>query len=220
MSKNQDTGNLVPDRNSARAINRREMVRRLMLAGGAGFALPATGEADAHRLAVRTTPGKTASKTAETNRPPEFLDPHQYQTLAELAERMIPGSAKAQVSSFIDLLLSVDTRQAQTKFLQSLSAFEAESLQRFSRPFKNLTEARQNEILTFASTVTPGRSSKDQPLQITLHDHFENLKAWISGAYYSSEIGMKEMGWTGQVYFTSFPGCQQSGVKRLKAVGN
>ena len=46
------------------------------------------------------------------------------------------------------------------------------------------------------------------PIRVTLRDHFDNLKGWISGAYYSSEVGMRELGWTGQVMFESFPGCE------------
>jgi hypothetical protein len=55
-----------------------------------------------------------------------------------------------------------------------------------------------DEILTEASSAGSGTR---------LRDHFELLKGWISGAYYSSEIGMRELGWTGQVMFAEFPGC-------------
>lgn len=216
MSKDPDTSNPVPDRNSPTGINRREMVRRLMLAGGAGLAIPAIAEGfpDSQRAAEHTAHRETSSSPAEAGQSPKFLDPHQFQTLGVLAERIIPGSGKAEVSSFIDLLLSVDTQEAQKKFLESLSAFEAESLRRFSHPYIDLTEIHQNEILTSASTAEPGSASKGQPLQLTMRDHFENLKGWISGAYYSSEIGMKSLGWTGQVYFTSFPGCQKPVTKQ------
>jgi Gluconate 2-dehydrogenase subunit 3 len=141
---------------------------------------------------------------------PAFLDQHQSDTLTVLGERIIPGSSKAQVNRFIDLLLSVDTQDAQKKFLRSLSAFEAESLHRFSQPYKDLSEAQQNEILSDASTAHPGKAGDGQPEQVTMRDHFENIKSWVSDAYYSSEIGMKELGWTGEVFFTSFPGCQES----------
>jgi hypothetical protein len=40
---------------------------------------------------------------------------------------------------------------------------------------------------------------------------FENLKTWITGAYYSSEMGMRELGWTGIVFFDDFPGRQHQG---------
>lgn len=37
------------------------------------------------------------------------------------------------------------------------------------------------------------------------------MKGWVVGAYYSSEVGMRELGWTGDVMFESFPGCEHPG---------
>ena len=45
------------------------------------------------------------------------------------------------------------------------------------------------------------------PEVVTLRDHLDHLKGWIAGAYYSSEAGLKELGYTGQMFFTSFPDC-------------
>ena len=42
---------------------------------------------------------------------------------------------------------------------------------------------------------------------VTLRDHLDHLKGWIAGAYYSSEAGLKELGYTGQMFFASFPDC-------------
>jgi hypothetical protein len=213
MNKNQDAAVSGNQSRSESGINRREMVRRLMMAGGAGFALPGISEGHpiARHLANQDTVAETGAKAAKADGAPAFLDKHQITTLEVLGERIIPGSSKAQVNRFIDLLLSVDTQDAQKKFLASLSAFEAEALKRFSHPYKDLTETQQNEILTTASTAEHGEVNEGQPRHVTLRDHFENLKNWVSGAYYSSEIGMKELGWTGEVFFTSFPGCQNPG---------
>ena len=54
----------------------------------------------------------------------------------------------------------------------------------------------------------PAPGSDDSPPN--LRDHFENLKGWVSGAFYSSEFGMKELGWTGQVMRESYPGCEHT----------
>lgn len=125
------------------------------------------------------------------------------------------------MNRFIDLLLSVDTQENQKKFLASLSAFDAEAINRHHQPFKDLTEGQQNAIVTQASTEKAGQEngadwswfsvpSKEgsEEVHITLRDYFENLKTWVSGAYYSSEAGMKELGWTGQVMWDSYRGCQ------------
>jgi hypothetical protein len=204
-------------------MNRRQMVQRLAGAVGAGMAIP--GVAAAHpvhkHLSSEATLAAADEKAATADWAPEFLDPHQNATLIVLAERIVPGSTGAQVNRFVDLLLTVDTQENQKKFLASLSTFEAEAITRHRQPFKDLTEDQQNAILTTASTEKPGQESgadsssvppKDgaEEVRMTLRDHFENMKTWVSGAYYSSEHGIKELGWTGQVMWDSYPGCQHS----------
>ncbi|MGH9435981.1 MAG: gluconate 2-dehydrogenase subunit 3 family protein [Terriglobia bacterium] len=209
-------------------MNRREMVRRLATAMTAGTAIAAVpGVAAAHPVHKHTMSDSTMQRAeaaaADKNWSPLFFDPHQNETFIVLAERIIPGSTGAQVNRFVDLLLSVDSLDEQKRFVNSLSAFEAYSLTNFQRPFKDLTEGQQNQVLTVASTEKPGsdlgKAGREHILgpsthettaerHLTLRDHFENLKHWVSGAYFSSEPGMKSMGWTGQVYFSSFPGCQ------------
>ena len=217
MGNNLDRELLNGTRDAGGEMSRREMVRRLMMGASAGVALPAVAASHpiAKHLADSAAVAQARPKSAAASWSPAFFDPHQNETFVVLAERIIPGSSQAQVNRFVDLLLSVDTQEAQKRFLASLSAMEAESLQRHSRPFKDLTEAEQNEMLTVASTGKPGVASEEasdqSPDQMTLRDHFENLKAWVKGAYYSSEPGMKGLGWTGQVFFESFPGCQHPG---------
>jgi len=205
---------------SRAGLNRRQMVQRLAGAMGAGLAMP--GVATAHPVHKHLTSESTLTaadeKAAAADWTPEFLDPHQNATLTVLAERIVPGSTGAQVNRFIDLLLSVDTQENQKKLLASLSAFEAEAISRHRQPFKDLIEDQQNAILTTASTEKPsqdnggtglsGPSKEGEEVRLTLRDHFENMKTWVSGAYYSSEAGIKELGWTGQVMWDSYPGCQ------------
>jgi Gluconate 2-dehydrogenase subunit 3 len=213
----------LPVLNNARerGISRRQMVQRVLGSAGAGFALPALGRAHPihQHLADAAVLAAADEKAAAANWTPEFLDAHQNETLIVLAERIVPGSTAAQVNRFIDLLLSVDSQDNQKRFLESLSAFEAEALSRFQHPFKDLTEDQQVQILTAASTEKPGAPEENPRVPSppraegaeaprTMRDQFENLKGWIAGAYYSSEVGMKDLGWTGQVFWDSFPGCE------------
>jgi hypothetical protein len=125
------------------------------------------------------------------------------------------------VNRFVDLLISVDTQENQKKFLASLGAFDHEGITRYSQPFKDLTEDQQIGMLTAASTAKAGgrpddasgpgsgaASKQGEEPTLTMRDHFENVKGWVSGAFYSSEVGMRELGWTGQVVWESFPGCE------------
>ena len=199
----------------ARTLTRREIVQRLLAGAGAGAAWPLV--AASHPIYEQLKNGailnevERLEKTA--NWRPVFLNAQQNETLIALAESIVPGSMKANVSRFIDLLLSVDKAENQTKFVQSLAAFQAEAQKRFGKGFPALADDQKFALLADASTE-PG-SAGDSNAQgskqnSTLHAHFENLKGWISGAYYSSEIGMRELGWTGENAFAEFPGCKHT----------
>lgn len=190
----------------AGVLDRRQVLQGILGGVGAGFAGATLGEAHPmqHHLASPSLIEEATKKAAAPAWKPEFLDTHQHDTLAVLAERIVPGSTQARSSQFIDKLLAVDTRENQQAFLGALGAFEGEAINRHARPWKGLSEAQQVEVLTAASTLAPGKPSGGAP---NLRDHFENLKGWVSGAYYSSEIGLKELGYTGQMFFETFPGC-------------
>jgi hypothetical protein len=206
-------------------LSRREMIRRLVSGLGTGVVLART--ALAHPIYKHLADGEllagAEAQVAEGKWTPKFLSPHQNGTLLVLSERMVPNSSQAQVNRFIDLLLSVDTAETRQEFSNSLAVLDRESIRRFGRAFKDISEAKQNELLTIFSAETlrheetecgdadDAPAKKSVGLRPTLRDHFENLKTWITGAYYSSEMGMRELGWTGMVFFDDFPGCQHQG---------
>ncbi len=202
-----------------RNLSRREMVQRLLAGAGAAWPMVAASHPIHALLADEALFSEADARMAAVDWKPLFLNARQNESLEALSESIVPGSGKAQVNRFIDLLLSVDTPAHQEKFLASLSAIENESQRRFGHAFAVLAENQKIEVLKFASKqgeqrkekeAAPGESStEDQEGQSpsTLHDHFENLKGWISGAYYSSEAGMRELGWTGDYVFESYPAC-------------
>lgn len=192
-------------------LTRREMVQRLLAGAGAGAAWPLV--AAAHPIYAHLANGavfEEAEKLGVADWKPLFLDAQQEELLAALGEAIVPGSGKAQVDRFIDLLLSVETAKHQSRFVESLAAFDAESQKQFAKRFPSLDASQQNTLLTAAAAQpskedSPGAGPKQNS---ALRDHFENLKGWISGAYYSSEAGMRELGWSGEYVFKSFPGCE------------
>jgi hypothetical protein len=185
----------------ASLMGRRELLQALL---SAAVALPALA-AD-HPLRRHVENGEAIAQAEKKARAadwkPEFLDRHQFATLQSLAERIVPGAARAKVSEFVDQLLVVDSPENQRRFLGALGAFDGQALKRASRSWLQLSESDQAAILTEVSTLEAGTSLRDQ---------FDLLKGWIAGAYYSSEIGMKELGWTGNSLFQSYPGCEHPG---------
>lgn len=182
-------------------LSRREAVAKLL----AGMAVGATWPlvTSAHPIYSHLENGALLDRADAAQKStawtPLFLTSDQNQALVALSESIVPGSTKAHVNRFIDLLLSVDTAEHQKQFAASLSAITADCQSRFGRPFQSLTEGEQEALLTSVSEGTPHR------------EHFENLKEWIAGAYYSSEEGMRELGWDGTHAFAKFPECEHGG---------
>jgi hypothetical protein len=214
---------VVKDGPEPGGLGRRQLLQGLL--AGVGAAIP--GATRGHPLAQAAAPPAAvqaaAAKANAADWKPEFLDAHQLATLQALCERIVPGSLAARSDRFVDALLAVDTRDNKQRFLSALGAMEGDARLRFGKPFKSLTEAQQNEVLSAAATGkrghadwvwTPGTIMKPPepaPPTTTPRDHFDNLKQWIAGAYYSSEAGMKELGSTGQMFFASFPDCDHQG---------
>jgi hypothetical protein len=198
-------------------LARRDVIRALVGGIGAGMTLPAVAESHPMHRHLSDASALTEADAAATakNWKPAFLDAHQSETLASLGEQIVPGATATGAHRFVDLLLSVDTPDSQRRFLTALGAIDGAAIERYRRPWKALTAAQQVELLTAASTAAPGeKDASGAAAQPTIRDHFDNLKGWISGAYYSSEAGMRELGFTGNVFHASFPGCPHPGGHR------
>jgi len=162
-----------------------------------------------------------APATAKPPAPPRFLSAHQFATLDALAERIVPGSRAAGVSAFVDGQLALEGADRQQKFLAALSHFESLAIDGKGHPFLALDSPAQDAILEAASTMEAGVPEDDRnwgwfqvpgtkapgPPKYSSRDHFEEIKTRVSGAYYSSETGMRELGFTGRTFFEGFPGC-------------
>jgi hypothetical protein len=215
------TDRRVHERSLAGAVgvNRREVIAGLV-GGGLGALTPGRLEADhpVHRHLGSGAAVDAARKAAESpDWTPAFLSPHQSATLEAVAERLVPGSTAARVHRFVDKLLAIETQDTQRRFLESLSAFDATALEQSGRPVLSLGDTERDAVLEMLSVRAAAAPAAPAPIgspPITggggpgrAVQPFSNMKGWVSGAYYSSEVGMRELGWTGNTFFPSFPGC-------------
>jgi hypothetical protein len=181
-------------------LTRRQMVERLLAGLTAGGLWPTM--ASSHPIHYLLTDQAMLDRIDRAHHAaewkPHFLSEPQAQSLDELAESIIPGSSRAHVNRFIDLLLSVDSKPNQKKFVASLAVVQDEVRHKFGRSFGQLTGHEKEDFLkgAFADSAA--------------HKPIDELKEWVSLAYYSSEEGMKELGWTGTHAFRTFPGCDQN----------
>ena len=121
-----------------------------------------------------------------------FLDQHAFDTLAVLGEQIVPGARAAQVAEFLDRLLAVESTDTQKRFMQALGAFERTAREAHGGPWKTLTEAEATPLLTKISTL---------PHEDATRRAFDSIKGAVAETYYSTEAGMKELGWNGNVTF-------------------
>jgi hypothetical protein len=201
-------------------MKRRELIRAGFLAGAAAAALrPSIGKAQGAAQSSELTPaqsGVDASKDlAAPGWKPLFLDEHQNETLIVLSELMIPatdtpGAKEALVNRYIDVLLAAETPETRRAFLNSLGYLDGESIRRYKSAFRYLTREDQDNLLhAMAYTVNESRWTGEVDAKPDAgHVHFEALKQRIMMAYYSSQIGAKELGWDGAFAHGPFEGCE------------
>jgi hypothetical protein len=149
-----------------------------------------------------------------------FLDDHQRQTLASVADLLVPGAVAAGAVDLIDRVLAVESMPRQREFLNALGAFEREARESNSARWIDLDEPARVVILERASSglesqPLPPPWTKGEPIVFTepkaaaatLRDHFTRLRMMVAKAYFATEAGMRELGWMGRTGWTELPGC-------------
>ena len=192
---------VLQDDAAPRRFSRRELAQALLAAMAAGVLSPLSSVAHPLRKHLLNNPLLDSADlhlSAET-RKPLFLSKQRLAALDVLSEAIVPGSRQAQSADFIDLLLSADSREVQQEFLGALSTIESVSHREYHAEVVGLSRDQLHGLLV---ALSPAGSAN--------HAHFNRLKDWIAGAYYSSEIGMRELGWTADRVFSSFPGCSHT----------
>jgi hypothetical protein len=200
-------------------MKRREMIRASVLAGAAAAALrPSMAAAQTAAQSPELTPaqrGVDASKDLTApGWKPLFLDEHQNETLVVLSDLIIPatdtpGAKEALANRYIDLLLAAETPETQKAFLNSLAYLDGESMHRFKAAFRYLSREDQDDLLHGLAYPSNGSGWTGEAAGPDIgHGHFEALKGRIMTAYYSSQIGEKELGWDGAFAHGPYLGCE------------
>lgn len=176
-------------------MNRRELVRSL----AAALALPAIAGGEAERLFAA---GRRAHRRAR--RTPGVLDAHQRETVATLAELIIPatdtpGARAAGVHDFIDVMLA-DWYSAEQRdgFLAGLADLDARARAAGAADFLGASDAQQGELLrALDGEVQAPRAAKPD-----LDGHFfQRMKFLTVYGYFTSEAGA-----TAELHYVAIPG--------------
>jgi len=207
-------------------MKRREMLRASVLGGAAAALTPAlagakqskAGEEAAEKSELTPAQrGVDASKELEVaNWKPVFLDEHQNETLIILSDLIIPatdtpGAKEALVNRYIDLVMAAETHENQKSFLGNLAYIDGESMRIYKNTFRYLSREDQDDLLhtmayPLAGSTWTGEAAGADPG----FTNFEQLKTHIAEAYYTSQIGMKELGRDDNFTHGVYQGCDHT----------
>ncbi len=183
-------------------MNTRRDVFKILAAASA---VPALAVSAQQNQEVESQPGhlhEGATIKAPHPSKPTFFQPEEFRTMEALTERIIPrsdtpGAKEAGVALLIDRAVLNDSSLI-APVRAGLADLNALSVNSYGQEFVALDEQQQNAVLT------PISLEPDTPMG----KFFVLVKDLTIDAYYRTEAGLKqELGWHGNTFLASFPGC-------------
>ena len=198
-------------------LNRRDALRLLGMAPLAGmleWKAPAV-QRTAKLVAALHEDAATADAAAYA---PKFFNAHEWKTVRVLADIIIPrdersGSATdAKAPEFIDFMLmdKETSEQSKVSMRGGLAWLDNEMRARFSKDFLSSTDAERKAVLddiAFPKSVTPALRRGSQ--------WFDRFRNNVGSAFFSSQMGWKDLQYIGNVFNPGWNGCPPEATKKL-----
>ena len=146
---------------------------------------------------------------------PKFFTPAEYRTVGILADMIIPrdersGSATdAGVPEFMDFTMT-DRPTSQKWMRDGLAWLDAQSTSRFGKPFGEASAAQRETILN--DIAWPARAPAAMADGVSFFNRFRDL---TSTGFWSSEIGVKDLKYMGNVFVPEWNGCPPAALQKL-----
>jgi gluconate 2-dehydrogenase gamma chain len=188
-------------------ISRRDILRTLALGAVGGSVLqviPAEAAAFAHQVVRKEKAMSPAGKYT-----PKYFSAHQYETLTLLCDTIIPkdersgGAVEAGAPEFIDLLTS-ENPEFQLDLGGGLSWLDNTCTDRYGKPYLECTPEQRKEILEL---IAYRKNAKQDPSLRQGVVFFAFLRNATCDGYYTSKIGIADLGYIGNTSVKEFPGC-------------
>jgi len=150
---------------------------------------------------------------------PKALTPHEYKTLERLTDLIIPvengapGAVAAGAAAWIDMLTSVND-QLKTTCTTGLAWLDSTMKQRGAEDFLSASPAAQTELLdliAYRRNTTPELAPGIQ--------FFTWARRMTVDAFYTSEIGIRDIDYRGNTALASYPEPTESIAYALKRSG-
>jgi hypothetical protein len=186
-------------------ISRRDVLKSLAISAAATSVLrviPAQAAEYAHHMVA-------AEKAAAKAYAPKFFSAHDYKTLQALCQTIIPadtdsgGAIEAGAPEFIDLLTS-ENPDYQRILGGGLLWLDSECSDRYEKAYIDCSQEQQKEILDL---IAYKKNAVANPALNTGVEFFSFLRNMTADGFFTSEIGIKYLGYIGSAFLKEFPGC-------------
>ncbi|HVY74682.1 MAG TPA: gluconate 2-dehydrogenase subunit 3 family protein [Puia sp.] len=191
-------------------MDRRKSIKTLVVGSmAAGVLAEACKQADNKPAEAAETAKETAGTGinrmaeekayAKTLEGKVFFTPEEMATITILGDIIIPrdevsGSASdAKVPEFIGFIV-IDMPEHQTPMRGGLRWLDLQCLNRYSKPFKDCTHQQQMEIVD--EIAWPAKAKPEMTQGVAFFNLLRNL---VASGFYTSEIGVKDLGYMGNV---------------------
>jgi gluconate 2-dehydrogenase gamma chain len=140
---------------------------------------------------------------------PKFFSAHGYKTLQSLCQTIFPadaesgGAIEAGAPEFIDLLTS-ENEGYQRILGGGLMWLDNTCSDRYDKAYLDCSPEQQKEILD--KIAYRKNAAADSSLSQGV-EFFSFLRNMTADGFFTSEIGIKYLGYIGSTFLTEFPGC-------------
>ena len=188
-------------------LSRRELLAAFAATGGA-FMLPTPAQA------AETTRTVSAARAMAGGVAPKISTPHGYETVKMLADYLFPkddrgGSAsEAGVVDFMDTFLEIEAGM-RVAHRGGLAWLDHEMRHRTGKDFIASTDAERRAMLD--DIAYPARAKPEYSHGVAWFNSFRDFAA---SGYWSSEVGITDLGYMGNVPVQEWTGCTAEAYRR------
>ena len=187
-------------------FSRRDLLKSLTIGVTAGSVLrviPAQAAEMVHQMV------KAEKAAMPAGYAPKFFSPQQYKTLQALCQAIIPsdaetgGAVEAGAPEFIDLLTS-ENSDYQLALGGGIMWLDGQCSDRYGKAYLDCTPQQQKEILDL---IAYSKNAVANPGLSQGVEFFSFLRNMTADGFFTSEIGIKYLGYIGNLHVKEFAGC-------------
>jgi gluconate 2-dehydrogenase subunit 3-like protein len=186
-------------------LSRRDVLKTLAMGAAASSVLrviPLQAAEAAHHMIA-------AEKAATKSYTPKYFAAHEYNTLQALCQAIIPrdadsgGAIEAGAPEFIDLLTS-ENKDYQLTLGGGLMWLDETCSDRYGKVYMDCSPEQKDEML---DKIAYRRNAIVDPSLSQGVAFFSFLRNMTADGFFTSEIGIKYLGYIGSAFLKEFPGC-------------